>query len=138
MKITFIAQKDNSINFFKELADKLSNKISNLSLEERFAPFVEDIPFIAFESTKESDLVFVFATSDVKDEVKLLKEKLIDVEIQTKTRILKAIESDSYSSSDEGQYIEDKLNLAEKYATLIVSILFNENEFEPKEKDFSI
>lgn len=136
MKITFIGYKDNSVNFFKELAQNLSKKISNLVLEERFVPFVEDIPLMALESAKESDFIFVFVTTDDKEEQSLIKSKLVDVELNSKTRILKGIEGEV--SLNEENYFEEKLNLSDKYSNLIVSILFNEVEFEPKEKDFSI
>lgn len=136
MKITFIGFKDNSIHFFKELAENLSKKISNLVLEERFVPFIEDIPLMAYETSKESDFIFIFVTTDDKDEQNLIISKLIDVELNSKTRILKAI-SENISLSEEN-YFEEKLELSEKYSDLIVSILFNEVEFEPKEKDFSI
>jgi hypothetical protein len=138
MKITFIANKDNSITFFKELASNLSKKISNLVLEERFTCFIEDVPIVALESSKESDFIFVYINSDDSAESLMLKEKLIDVELRSKTRILKVIESDTYSAAEEEDYLEFKNNLAEKYSNLIVSILFNEIEFEPKEKDFGL
>lgn len=134
MKITFIGCKDNSIHFFKELSDNLSKKISNLVIEERFVPFIEDIPLLAIESSKESDMIFVFFTTDEAEIISLLKSKLIDVEMSTKTRILKGIENEI--SVNEEDYFEEKLNLAEKYSDLIVSILFDEKKFQPTEKDF--
>ncbi len=137
MKITFIAYKDNSIHFFKELANKLSKKISNLVLEERFVSFIEDIPIIALESSKESDFIFVYVNSDENNQNLLLKEKLIEVELRSKTRILKIIDSEQYSN-DEESYLENKVELAEKYSNLTVAILFNEIEFEPKDKDFGL
>lgn len=138
MKITFIAYKENSIHFFKELARDLSKKISGLILEERFVPEVEDIPFVAQESTKNSDFVFVFLVNDDEEENDLIKEKLIDIELKTKTRILKVVENEVFDYDNEAEYDEEKDNLAEKYSDMIVSILFNERDFEPEEKDFGL
>ena len=61
MKISFIGYKENSINFFTELAKSLSKRISGLELDERFVPFAEDLPIVALEASEESDFIFVFA-----------------------------------------------------------------------------
>ena len=126
------------MNIFPHLAKELSKKISGLELEERFAPEIEDIPKIALECTKESDFIFVFALTQDKEMVEVIKEKLIDVEIKTETRILKEIEEDSFSALDEEDYLEEKDLLVDHYAELIVDILFNELAFEPEDKDFGL
>ena len=68
----------------------------------------------------------------------MIEEKLVDVELETKTRILKAVEKDDYSDLDEAQFDEEKDNLVDHYSDIIIGILFNEISFEPEEKDFSI
>ena len=94
MKISIIGYKESSVNIFASLAKELSKKISGLELEERFVPELEDIPEIALECTTESDFVVVFALSEEKELVEQIKEKLIDVELKTKVRILKEIRDD--------------------------------------------
>ncbi len=138
MKIAFIGWQGTEVNIFKELATSLSKRISGLELEERFVPFLEDIPVIANECAKESDFVFVFALVEDLDDSKFIKEKLIDVELATETRILKAITDDTISGMDESDYLEARDELVKTYADLIVNILFNESSFEPKEKDFGL
>ena len=138
MHICLIGYKDNPVSIFNELGKALSKKISGVELEQRFAPFLEDIPKIAMEACSESDFVFVFAVVEDDEFAEVLKEKLIDVELATKTRILKSIESDEFAGLDEEDYLEKKEKLIEDYSTLIVNILFNENSFEPKDKDFSL
>lgn len=138
MKISFIGWKDTEVNIFKELAVSLSKRISGLELEERFVPFLEDIPAIASECAKESDFLFVFALVDDIEDVKYINQKLIDVEIASETRILKALTEDSLSGMDESDYLESRDELVRTYADLIVNILFNERAFEPKEKDFGL
>jgi len=138
MKISFVGYKESSVNIFPHLARELSKKISGLELEERFVPDLEDIPEIALECTKESEFIVVFALTDEKDLVEPIKEKLIDVEIKTNVRILKEISSDSFSSLDEQDYLEEKDVLVKDLSQKILDILFNENAFEPEDKDFGL
>jgi riboflavin synthase len=138
MKITFVAYKENPVNFFKELAGKLSKKISGLELAERFVPALEDVPEVAQEATEESDFIFVFVVSDDEEERRMLEHKLIDVELKTSVRILKAVVDDEFSDLGEEEYAMEKDETVERYVEMIVSILFNEEEFEPQDKDFSI
>ncbi len=137
MKISFIGCKEDSLNIFKELAGELSKKVSGLELNERFVPFLEDLPIVALEESDESDFIFVFALTEENRKDFFLK-KLIDVEIKTGVRILKAIEIDEFSDLDEEEFFEQKDLLVEKYSDLIVNILFNEIEFESQDKDFGL
>ena len=138
MRISFIGAKDNPVSVFNELAKGLSKKVSGLELNQRFVPETDDLPIVALEEANESDFVFVFAIIEDGNEKKLIEEKLIDVELKTNTRILKAIEEDSFSDLSEEEYLDEKDKLVENYVDMIVGILFNENEFEPADKDFSI
>jgi hypothetical protein len=138
MKISLIAWKENPFNIFKELSLNLSKRISGLELEERFVPFLEDLPIVVQECSEDSDFIFAFALVEENEEVRMVKEKLIDVELKTKIRIFKAIEEDNVSGLDEEEYLESKNQLVEGYCDIIVSILFNERAFEPEEKDFGL
>lgn len=138
MKICFIGSKDNSVNIFGDLIKVLSKKILGLESEQRFVSFAEDIPIVALESAEESDFLVVLAFLEDEEEVKFVKRKLVDVELSTKTRILKRLETDEFSGLDEEEYNERKDELVEELAGQIIGILFNEKSFEPKDKDFSI
>jgi len=138
MRIGFVGYKENPVNLFKDLGKSLSKKISGLDLDQRFVSLPEDIPIVALESAGESDFVLVFALIEDEEMAKFLKEKLMDVELSTKTRILKYIEVDEFFGADEEDYIEKKAALVEKISELIVNILFNEPSFEPKDKDFAL
>ena len=138
MRISLIGFKDNSVNLFAELGKALSKKISGVELEERFAPFAEDIPVIALEASAESDFIFVFALVEEEEEAAFLRRKLIDVELLTKTRILKAVDADDFSGLDEDDFGQRKEEYVEKFTALILGILFNERSFAPKDKDFSL
>ncbi|MEK6959028.1 MAG: hypothetical protein AABW59_03220 [archaeon] len=137
MKISLVGIAEPHVAVFKDMAKNLSKRISGLELEERFAPTLEDLPFLCAECAAESDFVFAFALVEDEAEVKYMKDKLVDVEIKTETRILKAIEEDDLSSLDEDEYYEAKEALVKKYCDLIVDVLFNERSFEPEDKDFS-
>jgi riboflavin synthase len=137
MKLTFIGCKESQIDIFTDLSKNLKKRISGVEIEKRFAPFPEDLPELARESAEESDFIFVFAIIPEKDKISLVEEKLIDVELETKTRILKAIREDDLSSEEE-EFFMEKENLVEEFTQLIIDVLFNEQKFAPKDKDFGL
>ena len=136
MKITLIGLKDNSMNVFPELGVALGKKISGVELAERFAPVPEDLPVIALESAEESDFLIVFAPIDDDKTAVFIKKKLVDVELASKTRILKMVDSDYLSSSDENDFEDEKERLVGEIVETVVNILFNEKAFEPKDREF--
>ena len=138
MRISFIGYKNNSVNLFNDLGKLLQKRISGVELASRFVPLPEDIPIVALEECAESQFIFVFALLDEEDQAEYIKKKLIDVEIASKTRILKHVEADSFSSLDEQDYEDRKEVIVKEFADLIVGILFDEKSFEPKDKDYSL
>ena len=136
MKITLIGLKDNSQNIFPSLCEALVKKISNVELAQRYAPVPEDLPLVALEAAEESDFLIVFAPIEDDKIASFVKRKLVDVELASKTRILKLV-SDEYSASgDLYEFENEKHALVEKIVEMAVNILFNENAFEPKDKEF--
>lgn len=137
MKITLIGLSDTEVNIFPDLVMALSKKISGLSVEERFAPVSEDLPIIALESAQESDFVIVYAPIDDDDVADFIKKKLVDVELSTKTRILKIV-GDEYGLRESADYAfeSEKEKVVDKIVKMVVNILFNEKAFEPKKKGF--
>jgi hypothetical protein len=138
MNIALVGYKDTPVSIFSELGKSLSSKISGLEIVARYAPVPEDLPAIALECAAESDFVFVFALVDDEELAVFIKRKLIDVELASKTRILKAVELDDVSGLSEELYYAKKDELVEEYSRRIVDVLFNERGFEPKEKDFTM
>jgi hypothetical protein len=136
MKISFIGFKDSPINIFKEMAEELSKRVSGLELNERFVPFLEDLPIVSLEESEESDFIFVFALVEEKKDFVI--QKLIDVELKSGVRILKSIMVDEFSDLEEEDYVQQKEELVEQQVELILGILFNEIEFEPKGIDFGL
>jgi riboflavin synthase len=138
MKVTLIWFKESPVDIFPELMSVLKKRISGFESDVRFAPFVEDLPELAQEASEDSDFIFVFALVSENRNIGLVEEKLIDVEIETKTRILKVIREDDMSSADRDEFAEEKEQLVDEFAELIVNILFNENKFAPQEPDFDL
>ncbi|MGI6589884.1 MAG: hypothetical protein ACOX1V_04470 [Candidatus Iainarchaeum sp.] len=136
MRISLIGYRGNSVNIFPELIKSLSKKISGLEVSVRFVPFFEDIPIVCVEEASSSDFLVVFALLDEKSEIDFLKDKLVDVELLTKTRILKWVEEDSFSSKLTQDYFDQRDALVEDLSGTILSILFKENDFVPVEDDY--
>jgi riboflavin synthase len=137
MKLTFIGYKDTPVDIFPEIEKRLKKNISGVEIETRFVPFVEDLPEIARESAQDSNFIFVFALLPDKSNIFFIEEKLIDVEIETKTRILKVIMEDDLSNVEE-DFLEEKDKLIEDFTQTIIDILFNEKKFAPKDRDFGL
>jgi hypothetical protein len=135
MKISLIGCRDNSVNIFPELIKSLSKKISGVEVSVRFVPFFEDIPAVCIEESSSSDFLVVFAMVEDGGEVKFLKKKLIDVELLTKTRILKWVEEDSLAGTKNDDYFDKKALLVDELSKTIISILFKESDFIPKEEN---
>ena len=135
MKISLIGWKDNSVNIFPQLVKSLSKKISGLEVSIRFVPFFEDIPAVCMEEASSSNFLIAFALLGEEEEVKFLKKKLVDVELLTKTRVLKWVEEDSFNGNKNDDLIDEKEELVEEISKTVVSILFKESDFVPQEKD---
>ena len=138
MHISLVGCRESTVDFFPELGKALAKKISGVEVGERFVPFPDDLPVVALECAKESDFVFVFALLEDEAKAMFITEKLIDVELSSGTRILKAVLADDFSAEDEDDYIEKKNALVEEYSALILGVLFGESSFRPKGKDFSL
>jgi riboflavin synthase len=135
MKISCVAHAGNEIDFFNELAAALAQKISGLEVIQRFAPFIDDVPYLAKKCAEESDFVFVFAVAEDKKEFEITKRKLTDIELSTGTRILKAVVDESFSGLSEEETAEVKNALVEEYSSMISRILYNEESFRPTQVD---
>ncbi len=135
MKISLIGCRDNSVNVFPQLVKLLSAKISGLEVSVRFVPFFEDIPAVCIEEASNSNFLVAFAQVGDDEEVKFLKKKLVDVELLTKTRILKWVEEDSLSGEKTDDLTDEVQDLTEEISKTVISILFKESDFIPKEKE---
>ncbi len=133
MKISLIGCRDNSVNIFPQLVKILSKKISGLEVSVRFVPFFEDIPAVCMEESSSSDFLVAFALLEDEEEIKFLKKKLVDVELLTKTRVLKWVEEDSLSGKKSDELTDNIEELVDEVSKTIVSILFKESDFLPKE-----
>jgi hypothetical protein len=134
MKIALIGLSDADENIFPKLGSALAKKISGIEIVERFAPMPEDLPMIALEESQESDFLIVFALIDDVDVSDFIKRKLVDVELASKTRILKIIDLDSIIMDESDEFIEESAKIIDGIVNLAANILFNERAFTPKPK----
>ena len=135
MKISLVGCRDNSVNIFPELIKLLSTKISGLEVSVRFVPFFEDVPGICIEESTSSDFIVAFALLEDEEEIKFLKKKLVDVELLTKTRILKWVTEDSLSGKKVDELTDDTQELTQEISKTVISILFKESDFIPKKQE---
>lgn len=136
MKIALLSDSETGINIFSKLREKLSAKIADAEIEEHFVPSPEDLPLKAKELTESNTLVFVFSLYFEKDSsVEMLVEKLVDIELETGKKIVKAIEESEVGDiSTEEALEEERERLAEKWTDIIVKILFFPKDFAPTEE----
>lgn len=136
MKISLIGCRDNSVNIFPALIKSLSKKISGLETSIRFVPFFEDVPAVCMEEASSSNFVIAFALLGDEEEIKFLKKKLVDVELLTKTRILKWVEEDSLTGKKTDALVDEEAELVEEISKTVLGILFKESDFIPKESEY--
>ncbi|HLD58894.1 MAG TPA: hypothetical protein VI977_04630 [archaeon] len=132
MKICLVSDSKTRINFFPELSDLLAEKIADIETESFFVPFPEDIPAKAKESIDEgAETVFVFSSIKDSSKAHMLLSKLIDVEIQTGKKIVKAIEKKGFDMKPEAKQGAAQ-KLAEKWAEFLIDYFYKPELFEPK------
>jgi len=142
MKIALVSDSESGVNIFPLLRERLSQEIADVKLEEAFVPTKLDIPHKVLELTQTSDLIFVFCLYSEKDfQVQILLDKLVEIEIKTGTKILKAVEQSEIEELADVEEIEAETQaLAEKWASFILNYLYNPEKFIPKiekEEEFS-
>lgn len=136
MRIFLVSDSKTGINFFPELEAFLGKKIADADIEAIFVPFPEDIPGAVSKIKEEADLVFVFVLYDELDfKIKALLNKLMEIEMQGKARILKAIEESEFENLGTVRLEMEKEKLVEKWGALILDILFKPGKFKPEEKE---
>ena len=134
MKIALLSDSKTGINIFPELKKRLSKKIADVEIQESFVNAPEDLPLKAKELAESNSLVFVFSLYDEKDKkVEMILEKLVGIELETGTKIVKAVEESELDVSTEEQFEEERERLAEKWSETILKTLFKPEEFSPKE-----
>lgn len=134
MKITFLTDSESRVNVFPALVESLREEIADLEAVEEFVPKKEDLPQRALELVEETDLLFVLTLySEENKRIQMVLEKLIDVEIKTGIKIIKAFEESEVFELESTEEIElEKSALVEKWSSFLLNYLFNPDSFEPK------
>jgi len=133
MRVLLVSDSNTGINFFPLLEAILRKKVAGIDVRQVFVPFPEDIPAAASREQKDAALVFVFVLFEEMDfKIEALMNKLMDLEIKSKKRIIKAVEEDWVGGMDEIRLEQEKNNLAEKWAEFILDSLFRPEKFAAK------
>lgn len=134
MHIFLVSDSKTGINFFPELEAFLKGKIADAEVDSVFVPFPEDIPAAVHAIEGEAGMVFVFVLYEELDfKIQALLNKLIEIELRSRTLIVKAIEEKEFDSLDPYRLEQEKRALAEKWGELIINRLFNPGSFVPKD-----
>jgi hypothetical protein len=135
MHIFLVSDSKTGINFFPELEALLRKKIADLDVDTVFVPFPEDVPAAVSDILEEADLVFVFVLYEELDfKIQALLNKLIEIEMRDKTKVVKVVEESEFPAMDEIRLQEEKDKLAEKWSAFLLDYLFKPGAFAPKEK----
>jgi len=135
MRIFLVSDSKTGINFFPMLEQALLKRIADAEIEAVFVPFPEDVPAAVSNVLDEAELVFVFVLYEEMDyKIQTLLNKLIDLEMQSKAKIVKAVEESEIQNLDEMRLDQEKQKLADKWSGHIIDVLFKPEKFEPKEK----
>jgi len=134
MKIFLVSDFESGINFFPELKKEILSKILDIGIESFFVPTVLEIPAKAKELAQKADVVFVFhAFEEFSFRQEILLEKLVDLELSSGKKIIKAVEEKEIDeNSRENEILEEKKALSKKYSEQIVDWLFHPEKFVPK------
>jgi len=83
---------------------------------------------------KGADLVVVFCFFEKKGrEMNSLIEDLVDVELDSGSKILKVVEESELFGVGGGEMQSEKLALVERFKKLIINFLFDQSAFSPEE-----
>jgi len=134
MKISFITSSEQELDYFPQLEETILLEMPETEIEIHYVPTCLDIPLKAKQLALDSDLVFVSHLYDKEEEkIKLLIEKIIDVELETNTPIIKAIEQTEFEEIlTEEERKEEKTKIVEKKAELILNIINFPEKFNPE------
>lgn len=104
MKVGFLDSVYNYADVFEAAAEALQAKIANVSVERFTTPHLLKIPVCAkllFEKGCDSVLVFLTAIPDDFDEIRLVQEKIVDLEVAEKKFVFFVIVSDAEFHDEE-------------------------------------
>lgn len=133
MKLALITSSEQPLYFFPELATALTEKVGDLEIEEFFVPFAFDIPFTANKCTDfDAILACYHYDSEQSGTAALVIEKLVNVELSTGVKIIKAVEPIFDEDLDQEEDVNDfKTELVEKWSNIILGVLYDPSVFKP-------
>lgn len=104
MKLGFLDSIFNYADVFDSAAGALNEKIPNLSIERLTTPHLLKIPLcskLLFSKGCDAVVVFLTALPEDFDEIRLVEEKIIDVELEEKKFVFVVVVSDAEFDNEE-------------------------------------
>jgi len=136
MRLLLVSDGQTGIDFFPELSELLGKRVAGLDIESAFVPFPEDIPAKVASVAGRFDLIFVFALYLKPDfRIQALLNKLVDIEIRKKVKIIKAIMQSDAGELGGEQLQKEKERLAEEWSDFIAGFIQNPDSFKPKKRE---
>jgi len=139
MKIVLLSDSKSEVNILPKLKEKLLGQIADAEVSQHFVHSPSDLPLKAKQLSQNSKLVFVFSDCE-KEDARMVVSKLVDIEVQTGTRIIKAIGEEEPEESllpfglDSGTAEPDSNELATKWSKHIITVLFHPEKIVPSGK----
>ena len=130
MRIALISSEESITNPLSGLNSFLNEQIINVEVEEITVPMNLDI-IAAVNELEDYNLIFVFVSYAKEDaKIKLLLEKLVELEIQKGIKIIKAVElSEEEGGEAEPETIAETADpLVQKWGNFILKELFGEEK----------
>jgi len=126
MRIALISDND-SINILQLMQERLALEIADLTIDLFIVPLKNDLPFKAAELTEAFDLIFVFTSFEKESfELSVILQKLIDIELKTGTKIIKAFQEILVEEIEDIE--SEKKRLADKWAELLLTYISSEEK----------
>lgn len=125
MRVFLVGDSKTGIDFFPELESFLLGRVVGLEVQSVIVPFPEDVPAAVKSVLGEADLVFVFVLYEELDfKIKALLNRLVDLEMDSGSKIVKAVEESDLGALTGYALEAKKSRLAEQWGSLILSRLF--------------
>ncbi len=126
LRIALISSEESITNPLPALNSFLNEQIINVEVEEITVKMNLDI-IAAINELEDYELVFVFVSYIKEDaKIRLLLEKLVELEMQKGVKIIKAVEQDEEEEAEMEKISDSKGPLVQKWGNFILKELYGE------------
>lgn len=130
MRVALLTDKGSRADaLLEKLGDRLCREVAGLEVARETVDGVWDLPLCALRHAADADLVVVLVRARGHARLERVLEKLVDVELQTGTPVLKAVEE---GRREEARSDEEA---ADAWAAAVLARLFGEEDGQAPEED---